>query len=229
MAFVIRKFDYHESLGGKLKTIRKSAGLTLCEMATKTKIRKTFLQAFETGQYAKLPDPIYARNFLTVYVRALGGDVTYFLKQFELECGTCDFSKNARLPRARARSIQFFVASRLVKVLLLSLVGLGIVGYLGFQVRAILSPPTLIVYEPGDGVLTTRALITVTGEVEKGAQVKVNGSEVLLSVDGTFEVDVALERGLNVIAIESTKRYSRPTTHYRRIVLQQDRTVSFSP
>ncbi len=229
MAFVIRKFDYSESLGEKLKAIRTSAGLTLSEMAAKTKIRKTFLQAFETGQFAKLPDPVYARNFLKVYVRALGGDVEYFLEQFETECGTCDFTKNVRLPRARVRALQFLVASRFVKVFALSLVGIAIVGYLGVQVRAIVSPPELMVFAPNDGVLTHEALISVTGQAQEGARVKVNGLDVLLSKDGTFEVDVALERGLNVIAIESTKRYSKPATEYRRVVLGEDRPVSFAP
>lgn len=228
MAFVIRKFDYTESLGEKLKVIRHSAGFTLSEMAVKTKIRKAFLKAFEAGDYAKLPDPIYARNFLKVYVRALGGDVDYFIQQFESECGTCDFTKNVHLPRRRARALQFLVASRFVKVFFISCIGLGIVGYFGYQIRAIISPPILLVYEPSDGILTADALISVTGQAGENAQVTVNGVEVLLSKDGTFELDVALERGLNVIAIESTKRYSRPATEYRRVVLQQDRTLSLS-
>lgn len=227
MAFVIRKFDYSESLGEKLKAIRKSAGLTLSEMAAKTKIQKSFLQALEVGNYTKLPDPIYARNYLKVYVRALGGDVGYFVEQFEDECGTCDFTKNARLPRARARALQFLVASRLVKVFSLSLIGLMIVGYLGFQVRAIVSPPELLVFAPADGIKTQEALITVTGQAQEGSQVRVNGVDVLLSQDGTFEVDVALERGLNVIAIESQKRYSKSATEYRRVVLGENREISF--
>lgn len=226
MAFVIRKFDYAESLGAKLNAVRASAGWTLREMTHKTKIRKAVLKAFESGDYAKLPDPIYARNFLKMYVRALGGDIEYFLEQFESECGTCDFTKNARLPRARAHALQFLVASRFVKVFVLGLVGLGIVGYLGFQVRAIVSPPELLVYEPGDGILTDQALITVMGQAQEGARVQVNGIDVLLSKDGTFQTDVALERGLNVIAIESQKRYSRPAIQYRRVVLQQDRSLS---
>ncbi|MBI4435668.1 helix-turn-helix domain-containing protein [Candidatus Uhrbacteria bacterium] len=228
MAFVIRKFDYSESLGEKLKAIRKSAGLTLSELSATTKIRKAFLQAFETGNYAKLPDPIYARNFLRVYVRALGGDVEYFLQQFETECGTCDFTKNIRLPRARARALQFLVASRFIKIFALSFVGLAIVAYLGMQVRSILSPPDLLVFSPMDGIKTDEALIIVTGQAQEGARVQVNGMDVLLEQDGTFEVDVALERGLNVIAIESTKRYSKPATEYRRVVLGEDRTVSFN-
>ncbi|MBI4591944.1 helix-turn-helix domain-containing protein [Candidatus Uhrbacteria bacterium] len=229
MAFVIRKFDYSESLGKKLKSIRAAAGLTLSELSAATKIRKRFLQAFETGDYAKLPDPIYARNFLKIYVRALGGDIEYFLTQFETECGTCDFTKNSRLPRARARAFQFLVASRFVQVFTLSLVGLAIVGYLGVQVRAIISPPELVVFEPNDGTKTDEALISVTGQAQEGSRVQVNGVDVLLSKDGSFEADVALERGLNVIAIESTKRYSKPATEYRRVVLGEDKTVSYAP
>jgi len=228
MAFVIRKFDYSESLGGKLKAIRTSAGLTLGEMAAKTKIRKNVLHAFETGQYAKLPDPIYARNFLKVYVNSLGGDVAYFLEQFEAECGTCDFTKNARLPRARAHALQFLVASRFVQVFALCLIGIAIVGYLGIQVRAIVSPPELVVFAPQDGIQTQEARITVTGQAQEGARVNVNGVDVLLSQDGTFEIHVALERGLNVIAIESSKRYSKPATEYRRVVLEEDRSISFA-
>ena len=90
-----------------------------------------------------------------------------------------------------------------MKVFSLSLIGLMIVGYLGLQVRAILSPPELLVFAPADGIQTQEALITVTGQAQTGSQVQVNGMDVLLSQDGTFEVDVALERGLNVIAIES--------------------------
>jgi len=227
MAFVIRKFDYAESLGEKLKTVRRSAGLTLSEMAAKTKVQKSFLHALETGDYARLPDPVYTRNFLKIYVRALGGDVTYFLEQFESECGTCDFTKNARLPRRRARALQFLVASRFVKMAIVGVVAVGIMSYFGYQVQAIVSPPTLMVYAPADELLTEEAIIAVTGQVEEGASVRVNEIDVLLSKDGTFEVDVALERGLNVIAIESTKRYSRPALEYRRVVLGQDHSISY--
>lgn len=229
MAFVIRQFDYTESLGEKLKALRAAAGLTLSEMVAKTKIRKSFLQAFESGDYTKLPDPVYARNYLKVYVRALGADVNYFLKQFETECGTCDFTKHARLPRRRARALQFLVASRFVKIFSLGFIGIAIVTYLGLQVRAIISPPELLVFAPQDGIKTQEALISVEGQAQEGAQVKINDMDVLLSQERTFEMTIALERGLNVIVIESTKRYSKPTTEYRRVVLGEDKTISFVP
>jgi cytoskeletal protein RodZ len=228
MSFVIRKFDYQETLGAKLKAIRRSANLTLSELSARTKIRKSFLAAFENGEYGKLPDPIYARNYLKTYVQILGADVDYFLEQFESECGTCDFMKNARLPRRRASAWQFLVASRFVKLFLVGAVAIGIVSYMGYQIRAIVAPPDLLVYQPSDGFLTQEAQVTVSGHAEEDAQVTINGLRILLSQDGSFETDVALERGLNVIVIESTKRHSQPATQYRRVVLQQDGTLSFS-
>ncbi|MFA4845389.1 MAG: helix-turn-helix domain-containing protein [Patescibacteria group bacterium] len=228
MAFVIRKFDYQETLGAKLKAIRLSANLTLSEVAAQTKIRKSFLVALENGEFGKLPAPVYVRNYLKTYVRALGADADYFLEQFESECGTCDFMKNARLPRRRASGWQFLVASRFVKIFLVAAIALSVASYMGYQIRAIVSPPDLLVFEPSDGFLTAEARVTVSGHAEEGARVTINGMSVLLSQDGTFEVEVALERGLNVIAIESQKRYSKSATEYRRVVLKQDGFVSFA-
>ncbi len=226
MAFVIRKFDNSQTLGEKLKAIRREANFTLSEMEKKTKIRKAFLQAIETAEYDKLPAPIYARNYLKVYVRALGADETYFLEQFELERGTCDFVENARLPRRRTRALQFLVASRYVKLVMLSLLVLAVTTYVGVQIKTIVSPPDLLVYEPNDGYMTDEAMISVTGHAEEGTRVRVNGEDALLSQTGFFDVDVALERGMNVIEITSTKRYSKPAVEYRRVVLEQDRSIS---
>src|SRR3990167_3663762 len=229
MTFVIRKFDYTESLGKKLKAIRQCANKSLSEMAHTTKIRKSILKSFENGDYSTLTDPVYARNFLKIYVRSLGGDTDYFLEQFESECGTCDFTKNSNLPRGRTRSLQFLVPSRFIKMFAIALVALAMVLYLGSQIRSIISPPDLVVYEPSDGILTQEALITGKGQAQEGAQVKVNGINFLLSQNGTFETDIALERGLNVISIESTKRYSQPAVEYRRVVLQQNHMFSLAP
>ncbi|MDG1949642.1 MAG: helix-turn-helix domain-containing protein [bacterium] len=226
MSFVIRTFDYSETLGVKLKALRRSANFTLTEMASRTKIQKSFLKALEEGRYSELPDPVYTRNFLRIYVRALEANETYFLEQFESECGTCDFMKNARLPRRRAQALQFLVASRFVKVFAVAAMALVISGYIGYQVRAIILPPELMVVSPSDGIMTDDAMIAVSGSAEPGTQVTINGQGVLLSQDGDFEVDIALERGVNVIIVESARRYSKPAVEYRRVVLEQDRNLS---
>ncbi len=198
-------------------------------MEAKTKIHKTSIRYLESGVYDKLPDSIYTRNFLKVYLRVLRADETYYLDLFEQERGTCDFVKQARLPRQRARAFRFLVASRFVKVGVFVCLALSVVFYLGSQVQAIMSPPELSIVEPADGFITHDATILVTGLAEQDAAVRINGTDVLLTKSGSFEVEVALERGLNVIKIESVKRYSRPSVEYRRVVLQQDESVTLAP
>jgi transcriptional regulator with XRE-family HTH domain len=229
MPFTIRQFDHHERLCDKLKALRKEAGLTLSQMETKTKINKTSIRHLESGAYDQLPDAIYTRNFLKVYLRVLRADEKYFLDLFEQERGTCDFVKQARLPRQRARPFRFLVASRFVKVGVFLLLAMCVVFYLGLQVQAILHPPELSILEPKDGSVTSDATILVTGTAEQDAGVQVNGTDVLLTKTGSFEVEVALERGLNIIKIESVKRYSRPSVEYRRVVLQQDESITLAP
>ncbi|MBI4812260.1 helix-turn-helix domain-containing protein [Candidatus Falkowbacteria bacterium] len=203
--------------------------MTLSQMAQSTKIRKQFLKRLEAGQYDKLPDPIYTRNFLKVYLRALHTEDSYFLDLFEQERGTCDFIKQARLPRQRTQSLQFLVASRFVKIGLFCFVALSVVFYLGLQIRTIVMPPKLSIFEPTDGMTTQDATIAVSGQAEDGSSVRINGTEVLMTKKGAFEFEIALERGLNVIKIEGMKRYSKPAIEYRRVLLNQDKTITLAP
>ncbi len=229
MPFTIRQFNHTERLGDKLKALRKEANFTLSVMEEKTKINKTYIRHLEDGNYHKLPDPIYTRNFLKIYLRVLGADETYFLNLFEQERGTCDFVKQARLPRQRTHALKLLVASRFLKIGMFVLIAGSMVMYIGLQVRSIVTPPELSILEPSDGYITTDATISVTGSVEEDASVRINGSKVLLTKNGDFQMEVALERGVNLIKIESVKRYSRPAIQYRRVILEQNRTITLAP
>ncbi len=228
MTFVIRKFDHDLKLGEKLKALRKAANITLSEMEQKTKIQKKYIKAFETGRYQNLPDPIYARNFLKIYVNTLRTDPKYYLDLFEQERGTCDFVKKAVMPRQRTRKIKFLVASKFIKIGFILLTAFSVMTYMGIQVHSIITAPELLIVSPSDGVTTKEASILVTGQTEEGAQVNVNGVPVLLLSDGSFEEKIALERGLNIIKIEGAKRYSKKAIEYRRVVLKQNKLITFA-
>lgn len=225
MSFTIRKFNHELTLGQKMKALRKEANITISEMEAMTKISRAILKAFEAGEYHKLPEPIYARNFLKVIARTLQTDESYFLDLYEHECGACDFIGNACLPRQRTRAIRFLVASRFVKIAMIAFVAIAIVGYVGVQIRTIVRAPELFVSAPADGLTTGDATILVTGQAETDSQVIINGSPVLLAQDGKFEQEVALERGVNVITIEGAKRYSKKATAYRRVILEHKEAV----
>src|SRR5690348_16578344 len=59
-------------LGEKLIEERKKQGLSLDEIAKATKIRRSFLEAIEKGEYKKLPSSAYAQGFVKNYVAYLG-------------------------------------------------------------------------------------------------------------------------------------------------------------
>jgi len=226
MSFIIRQFHNDQTLSEKLMTLRKEARLTLSELSEKTKIQKKFLKAFETGAFHKLPDPIYAKLYLKRYVKALGGDEKYYLDQFDQERGTCDIIKSHQIPRQKTHALKFFVASRLIKIGVFALFVCSLTGYIGFEIKTIIAPPKIHIVFPTDGTSTKEATIVVKGTAEKGTSLSINGQEVLLSKDGSFEKEIALERGLNILAIQGAKRYSQTRKQFRRVIFDSGKSLS---
>ena len=65
-----------------LKNIRQSKGLTLDDIARRTKIRTGFIEAIEEGNYHLLPEKYYAETFIKVYADTLGVDSAPFLARY---------------------------------------------------------------------------------------------------------------------------------------------------
>ncbi|MDE0877762.1 MAG: DUF4115 domain-containing protein [Sphingomonas bacterium] len=57
-----------------LRAAREASGLTLTEVATRTRVPIRHLEALEAGDYATLPSPTYAVGFARAHARATGGD-----------------------------------------------------------------------------------------------------------------------------------------------------------
>ena len=66
--------DAPETFGQRLKKQREEKGLTLEEIANKTRIPVRNLKALETGDEAHLPASVYIKGFLRAYARELGLD-----------------------------------------------------------------------------------------------------------------------------------------------------------
>jgi len=64
------------------KNIRQSKGLTLDDIARRTRIRTGFLEAIEEGNYHLLPEKYYVETFIKVYADTLGVDSAPFLARY---------------------------------------------------------------------------------------------------------------------------------------------------
>ncbi|MGR6328931.1 helix-turn-helix domain-containing protein [Sphingomonas sp. XXL09] len=60
--------------GGRLRVAREARGLSLAEIAGRTRVPQRHLEALETGNYGALPAPTYAMGFSKAYARAVGLD-----------------------------------------------------------------------------------------------------------------------------------------------------------
>lgn len=65
------------------KTIRENRGVSLEDLFQKTRVRVVYLQAIENKEFDLLPVPVYARNFIKIYAKALGIDSEPLIKEYE--------------------------------------------------------------------------------------------------------------------------------------------------
>jgi len=73
-----------ESIGEFFKQVRETKGLTLDDVALKTRIHPDFLIALEEGNFTKLPDQVFAKGFVRSYARSLGLDEEDAMRRFEV-------------------------------------------------------------------------------------------------------------------------------------------------
>jgi cytoskeletal protein RodZ len=94
-----------ESIGEFFKQVRETKGLTVDEVASKTRIRTDFVKALEEGNFAKLPDQVFARGFVRSYARSLGLDEEDAIHRFTQSAGTF-YEKQDERERLRVRQAE---------------------------------------------------------------------------------------------------------------------------
>jgi len=66
-----------------LKALREASGLSLPDIFETTRVGLIYLAAVESGEFNRLPPPVYARNFIWEYARTVGVDEKPILDRYE--------------------------------------------------------------------------------------------------------------------------------------------------
>lgn len=93
-----------ESIGDFFRQVRETKGLTLDDVASKTRIHPEFLMALEEGNYARLPDQVFAKGFVRSYARSLGLDEEDAMRRFADSAGSF-YNKQSELELLRVRQV----------------------------------------------------------------------------------------------------------------------------
>jgi cytoskeletal protein RodZ len=223
MVFVMRKLDRSpQTLGEKLRALRKGQAVTLDMLVERTQIQRKYLEALERGRYDALPDPVYARQFVKLYATVLGADVSYFLELYNEECGRSDLITPNQMPRRRLQRRFLTSPAQMVGYGLAACASLILIGYLLFQLFGVFLPPQLSVDQPQeDRLVVSSPILVVEGSVEDGSTVFVNGQTIPTTAEQLFRTEVPLDLGVNEIIIEAVRRYSA-RSRIKKIVVYSD-------
>lgn len=209
-------------MGERLRKVREEAGVTLQEAADDTSIRLAYLEALENGNFQDLPGPVYIENFLKRYAEYLKVSPDFVIDLYKHQVQKAVKNKYRTkwpLSDSRPRAI---ITPRILKLVGIGLIVLIGLGYIGFEVMRIFSPPQLSVSNPADNLTVSTVTVPVTGSTEPDITLTVNGKQIYVDEAGDFSEVVSLQAGLNVITVSAVKKRSKPTVITRRILLDTD-------
>lgn len=213
----------------RLKQARLEKGVSLEDIADKTKINITYLSAMENCQFDEIPySPLYQKNFLKKYLQSIGVDPEEYLSQF---CTEELPSPNLTAPKKLKRYTMRYHLSSLPNILRYMFVGAFatcLLLYLGLQVQNVLQPPSLVLSSPEDGMIAKKNLITISGVSDPEVKVSINGQSIMSDEDGKFNQAINLTPGINTIIVLAQKKHGKTTQEVRHIIYKETQQFTLS-
>ena len=119
--------DQSLTFGAKMRTLREARGVSLRDIAERTKVAVTTLEALERDDISRLPGGIFSRAIVRAYAGAVGGDpeaaVRDFIARFPMDSvtgGSLHHTRHHSVPDTRRRAMPLAI----VAVILLPLVAI---------------------------------------------------------------------------------------------------------
>lgn len=208
-----------KTLGERLRALRRRNHLSLAKAEEETKVRQKYLVALEKGDYHQLPDDVYTIGFLAKYAEFLGASKEELIQAYRREKGATS-SVRQLAPKIQLKEKRVYLTP---KVLVLSLVFLGIAGLLGYifySVRNFTSAPNLEISSPVTESVIRQDKAEIVGKTDDGATLKINDQVVFIDDLGNFHETIKLQPGLNNIELRSTNRLKKETVKVIKILAE---------
>lgn len=201
------------TVGKTIKEARLAKRLSLANLEAKTKIKKEFAMAIEEGNWEALPEFPVVSGFVKNIARAVGISQEKALALLRRDYPPKNLSIN---PKPDVGD-KFVWSPKLTFITGVAIILVLILGYLGYQYKKFISPPSLSVVEPVQDQVIKQRKVKVSGRTDPDATVKVNNQPVLTNEEGNFSVEIEIYEGTGEIEIKVTSRTGRETTVRRKI------------
>jgi len=211
------------SVAELLRKRREELGKDLKNVEAATNVRTKYLERIEVGDYEHLPDDVYTLGYIKSYADYLGFETTPVVNMYKKERASFNqahgqsllVQKASRLGLKPIGKKGFAFTSKSLLILFATLVFVLIVAYFGWQIAVLASPPSLHINSLQGK--TTSGYIIISGQVDGGADVFINGSPILTNPDGSFSERVSLIDGANQIKISARSKLGKTTTETKTV------------
>ena len=106
---------------------------------------------------------------------------------------------------------------QVLHVLFFIALALGLLWYLNYQARSLLTGPEIMLsYEPSP--VQHERSVTLEGMVHNVTLLTVNGNPIFTDEEGRFEKRLVLENGYTIMTVRATDRFGRETSLSRSFV-----------
>ncbi len=215
---MLREINNMTTVGELLKTARLKKNLDFATIEKVTKIRAKFLQALEENEFEKLPPGTFAKGFIKNYAAFLGLPVEETLAFYRRQANE---EKLIILPHEPFKIGRFALTPQLFTTLGITLLLLIFFGYLIFSYFQFAGSPTLAVNSPANNSVASQDQAEVIGKTDPETILTINGQQVTINENGSFEVKVPLQPGLNTLTITATNKFKKQTTIIRNLRLEK--------
>lgn len=217
VGFQIKKIKKAERLGDVLHQAREKQNLTLEKVGRSLGIAAKYLKALEKNCFQALPGEIYVKSFIKKYSELLNLNPSLLLTQYQTEKQN-NRAKDKPRPALSCRFSHLWSIPRLLRNSLALTIVIILIGYLSWQIKGIFQPPTLQISAPSEGMVSPDPNLKIAGQTIPEIKVQINGEDIISNGQGSFEEQVALHEGLNIITIRAVKKHGQSTTITRNVI-----------
>ncbi len=191
--------------GEVLKTKRESLGKSLESVSEDTKIQIRFLKYIENNDFSKFDSDVFLTGFIKIYAQYLDLDSTKILALFRRSKPTVKKIDSKTKSKPLFKFKKSFLTPKFFISLSVTIFLLLVIGYIGIQIYNFQSPPKLQITQPLNDQTTTSQYLTVKGKTDSDSSLDINNSPVKVNQDGTFEKEITLNEGINIITVKVRK------------------------
>jgi hypothetical protein len=109
----------------------------------------------------------------------------------------------------------------ILRITLISLLGVVIVTYSIFQAWKLITGPIIEVYSPTNGTTYNQSLIEIEGRAKNIAYLNLNDRPIFTDKTGYFKEKILLSPGYNVIKLDARDKFKKYTETKLELILKE--------